>query len=234
MAHVNALETLERDIERIGVRPSSSDASLVVPTGLQILDDLLPNGGLPRGRIVEWSGPASCGKTAVLRASLERLRENGESVALIDGSGALYAPDWARLVPGEGEFWVVRPDSASEATWCADMLLRSGAFGAVALRIAEPATTPLGRGTSVRLQRLAEEAAAVFVTVGQVAVAALRLGFRPGHIEPLRNTGFGPFLPSVRPVWVSVGKRGTTEVPVLCPVPPRRCLPVTRDRKGPL
>jgi hypothetical protein len=234
MAHVTALETLEREVERIGARPAASYASVVVPTGLRILDDLLPNGGLPRGRVVEWSGPASSGKTAVLRASLERLRGDGESVALIDGTGALYAPDWVRLVPGEGEFWIVRPDTAAEATWCADLLLRSGAFGAVALRIAEPAATPLGRGASVRLQRLAEEAAAVFVTVGHAAIAALRLGFRPGHIEPLMNTEFGPFLPPVRPVWVRVGKRGATEVPVLCPIAPHRRLPATRDRKGPL
>lgn len=233
MAQVSALETLEREIERIGIRPASTYTASVVPTGLRILDNLLPDGGLPRGRVVEWSGPPSSGKTAVLRTSLERLRGDGESVALIDGTRALYAPDWVRLVPGEGEFWVVRPGSALEATWCADLLLRSGAFGAVALRIAEPATT-LGRGTSVRLQRLAEEAAAVFITMGPVAVASLRLGFRPGHIEPLTGTLFGPFLPSFRPVWVRVGKRGAAEVPVLCPVPTSRRLPITRDRKGPL
>jgi len=239
MARVGALETLrvlstlEREIERIGLLPGSACSTSVVPTGLRVLDDLLPDGGLPRGRVVEWSGPPSSGKTAVLRTSLERLRREGESVALIDGTRALYAPDWVQLVPGEGEFWVVRPGSALEATWCADLLLRSGAFGAVALRIAEPATT-LGRGTSVRLQRLAEEAAAVFVTMGPVAVAALRLGFRPGHIEPLRDTGFGPFLPPFRPVWVRVGKRGAAEVPVLCPVSTQRCLPIARDRKGPL
>src|SRR5690606_11665061 len=109
----------------------------VAPTGLSSLDDLLPRGGLPRGRIVEWTGPPSCGKTAVLRASLEHLRRDGESVALVDATGALYAPDWLRLVPGEGEFWIVRPNSATEATWCADLLLRSGAFGAVALRVGE-------------------------------------------------------------------------------------------------
>ena len=239
MARVSALETqetletLEREIERIGIRPASAYAASVVPTGLRVLDDLLPDGGLPRGRIVEWSGHSSSGKTAVLRASLESLRRDGESVALIDGTRALYAPDWVRLVSGEGEFWIVRPGSAPEATWCADLLLRSGAFGAVALRIGEPAAT-LGRGASVRLQRLAEEAAAVFVTMGPVAIAALRLGFRPGHIEPLTDTGFGPFLPPFRPVWVRVGKRGAAEVPVLCPVPTQRRLPITRDRKGPL
>ena len=233
MASIGALEILERDIGRVGIRPASSYAPSVVPTGLPALDELLPEGGLPRGRVVEWAGPSSSGKTAVLRASLEYQRRNGESVALIDGSETLYAPDWNRLVAGEGEFWIVRPGSVAEATWCADLLLRSGAFGAVVLRVAEPVPV-LGRSASVRLQRLAEEAAAVFVTVGQATIAALRLGFRPGHIEPVADTGFGPFLPSIRPVWIRVGKRGTTEVPVLCPVPAPESHPATRDRKGPL
>lgn len=238
----SALEVLEHEIERIGARfPGGGFASDSVPTGLSGLDDLLPHGGLPRGRIVEWSGPPSSGKTAVLRTSLERLRRGGESVALIDGTRGLYAPDWLRLVPGEGEFWIVRPDTASEAAWCADLLLRSGAFGAVALRVDESmgagagSRTPelLGRAASVRLQRLAEESASVFVAVGRVAVAALRLGFRPGRVEPLRGVPFGPLLPAVRPVWIRVGKRGDTEVPVLCPMPEPRTEVFTRDRKGP-
>lgn len=238
-----ARELLEREIERIGAREHATPSSrLAAPTGLSPLDDLLPHGGLPRGRIVEWTGPPSSGKTAVLRASLEHLRRDGESVALIDDTGGLFAPDWLQLVPGEGEFWIVRPSSTPEAAWCADLLLRSGAFGAVALRVGERAEgeagsgTPeiLGRAASVRLQRLAEEAASVFVTVGRVAIAALRLGFRPGRIEPLRGVPFGPFLPAVRPVWIRVGKRGDAEVPVLCPVPEPRTEVFTRDRKGPL
>ena len=230
-----ALEILEREVERIGRRPVASPPPSV-PTGLPPLDELLPEGGLPRGRIVEWTGPASSGKTAVLRSSLQRLRGCGESVALIDGSGGLHAPDWLSLLPGEGEFWIVRPRSVSEATWCADLLLRSGAFGAVALRADEPAgeSELLGRASSVRLQRLAEEAASVFVTVGRAAVAALRLGFRPGRIEPLADPAFGPLLPALRPVWVRVGKRGQTEIPVLCPLPASRIESVARDRKGPL
>lgn len=239
-----ALDVLERELARIG--PSPARPSLpVASTGLRTLDELLPEGGLPRGRIVEWTGPPSSGKTAILRSSLAYLRRQGESVALIDGSGGLYAPDWHPLVGGEGEFWIVRAGSPAEASWCADLLLRSGAFGAVALRVDEsPWAAPmsagddeaLGRAASVRLQRLAEEAATVFVTVGRVAIAALRLGFRPGRIEPLAGGPFGPRLPAARPVWVRLGKRGETEVPVLCPVPENRVDPlvVLRDRKGPL
>ncbi len=232
-----ALEILEREIERLGAdrvtaaaRCAGRRSLSTVPTGLAPLDDLLPYGGLPRGRIVEWTGPPSSGKTAVLRASFGRLRREGESVALIDATGGLYAPDWLELVPGHGEFWIVRPSSTPEATWCADLLLRSGAFGAVALR---GAPESLGRSAAVRLQRLAEEAASIFVAVGEVAVAALRLGFRPGRIEPLADLPFGPTLPPVRPVWIRVDKRGGVEVPVLCPVPEPRFETAARDRKGP-
>lgn len=229
---------LEREIESMEARPRRIGP--VVSTGIPVLDALLPEGGLPRGQIIEWSGPRSSGKTAVLRVALERLRAAGECVAVIDTGWTLFAPDWIDLVDGAGWFWVVRPRTDVEATWCADLLLRSGAFGAVALH-AVPDSDPgrrrgdlsLRRSTTVRLQRLAEETGAVFVAVGQVPLAALRLSFRPGRIEPLCGVAFGPFLPAVRPVWVRVGKRGSAEVPLLCPSPHRRTEAAARDRKGP-
>jgi hypothetical protein len=234
MARAATILELERAIERLGARPAAPGP--VASTGVPALDALLPGGGLPRGRVVEWLGPRSSGKTALLRAGLARLRGVGESVAWIDAGRTLYAPDWADLVPGEGEFWVVRPRDEVEMAWCADLLLRSGAFGAVALHGpggAGGGAEVLRRSATVRLQRLAEEAGALFVVLGEVRLAALRLGFRPGRVEPVRGVPFGPFLPPSRPVWVRVGKRGSAEIPILCPVPVRRRPPATRDRKGP-
>ncbi len=236
MARSAAILELERKIEPIGARPSASGP--IAPTGVPGLDALLPGGGLPRGRVVEWLGPPSSGKTSLLRAGLAHLRASGESVAWIDVGRTLFAPDWTALVPGEGEFWVVRPRDAGEAAWCADLLLRSGAFGAVTLHGTDGGTGRAGaqrlrRAAVVRLQRLAEEAGALFVTLGEMPIAALRLGFRPGRVEPVRDVPFGPFLPRVRPIWVRVGKRGSVEVPVLCPGPSRRRPGETRDRKGP-
>lgn len=231
-----AILELERQIERIESRPRPPGG--VVPTGVSSLDALLPDGGLPRGQVVEWIGPRSSGKTTLLRAAFAGLRAVGESVALIDAARTLYAPDWGRLVPGEGRFWVIRPPDPTEATWCTDLVLRSGAFGAVALLSGVDVSSPvagsglLHRGVTVRLQRLAEEANAVFVTVGRVPLAALRLSFRPGRVESVREM-FGPFLPTLRPVWVRVGKRGAVEVPLLCPVSPAWGQEPTRDRKGP-
>lgn len=236
MARAATILELERTIERLGARPAAPGP--IAPTGVPGLDALLPGGGLPRGRVVEWLGPRSSGKTTLLRAGLAHLRGIGESVAWIDAGRTLYAPDWTDLVPGEGEFWVVRPRDAAEAAWCADLLLRSGAFGAVALHGADGAGEAVGTGglrraAAVRLQRLAEEAGALFVVLGEAPLAALRLGFRPGRVEPVRDVPFGPFLPPSRPVWVRVGKRGSAEVPILCPAPARRRPMETRDRKGP-
>lgn len=228
---------LERQIERIEARPRSAHG--IVPTGLPSLDALLPGGGLPRGQVVEWVGSRSSGKTTLLRATFARLRASGESVALIDPAGTLFAPDWEGLVAGEGRFWVIRPPDADEAVWCADLVLRSGAFGGVALLSTTGVNSrhagdelPLRRGVAVRLQRLAEEASAVFVAMGHVPLAALRLFFRPGRIEPVQGV-FGPLLPPLRPVWVRVGKRGGVEVPLLCPVSASWSPETARDRKGP-
>ena len=230
------LHELAHRIEEMEGAPSRRSGRGAVPTGVEPLDALLPRGGLPRGESTEWLGPRSCGKTAVLRAALARLRSVGEPVALVDARRTLYAPDWTPLERSDGLLWIVRPPSETEAAWCADLLLRSGAFGGVALLLGEEGSRegpPLGRGTAVRLQRLAEAAAAVLVVVGELPVAALRLRFRPGRMEPVGNGAFGPLLPSLRPVWVGVGAGREAEVPVLCPTPPDRT-PVSeaRDRKG--
>ena len=238
MARSAVILGLEQAIERIEARPRARGP--VAPTGMPDLDALLPGGGLPRGSVIEWLGPASSGKTAVLRTGLARLRMHGESVAWIDTRHTLYAPDWTDLVSGAGEFWVVRPRTVREAAWCADLLLRSGAFGAVAFHVADrsggrsaASDEGIRHSAAVRLQRLAEEAGALFVVLGEAPVAALRLGFRPGRVEPVRGIPFGPFLPRTRPVWVRIGKRGGVEVPVLCPLSAPRRTADTRDRKGP-
>lgn len=234
------LRELERKLERLEAAPPPG-SSTRVSTGVEALDALLPRGGLPRGEATEWLGPRSCGKMALLRAALARMRGSGEPVALVDASRTLQATDWWELGRGDGPFWVLRP-SLEEAAWCADLLLRSGTFGAVALLLGEGdrrggrggGDGRLGRGVAVRLQRLAEEAGALLVVAGRLPVASLRLRFRPGRVEPLSGGALGPFLPLSRPVWVRVPGAGPpAEIPVLCPEPPLR----TRarrvcDRKG--
>ncbi|HKK08521.1 MAG TPA: hypothetical protein VKA44_06530 [Gemmatimonadota bacterium] len=245
------LRELERRLEE--VEPSRTRSAAVrstVPTGVALLDEILPRGGLPRGEAVEWLGPRSCGKTALLRALLLRRRREGEPVALVDAGRTLFAPDWTpggAGPDGEEALWVVRPPSEEEAAWCADLLLRSGGFGTVALLLGdEPAGDGrrsragpgLRRSVAVRLQRLAGEAEAVLLVEGASPLAALRLRFRPGRVEPVSGVPFGPFLPGVRPVWVRVGGGREREIPILCPGPGEdrpgrwRDPAAVRDRKG--
>lgn len=234
MSRAAALQNLERRIEAVERCPSADVES--VPTGLAPLDALLPGGGLPRGRATEWSGSRSCGKMALLRRTLHELHDLGEPVAVIDALQTLYAPDWVNLSEHGPAFWIVHPPPG-EAAWCADLLLRSGAFGAVVLDAADTSPALMRRGVGVRLQRLAEEAGAILIMIAELPVAGLRLRFRSGDIRPEFDRPFGPFIPSVRPVRVRVGKGIWVEIPVGCPTPISRdpeAGALIRDRKGPL
>lgn len=228
------LESLDGDV--LPDRASGEDRLRALATGIDPLDRVLPRGGIPRGRATEWRGPRSCGKAALLRAALERRCAAGDSVAWVDAGRTLHAPDWVALARGTGRFWVVRPPRAEERGWCADLLLRSGAFDVVVLEGPEDRAGGSDRsgapGSAVRLQRLARDAGAALVVMDRLPVAALRLRFRPGRIEPVSGR-FGPVLPTTRPLWVRVDRGGGVELPVLCPAPSdRTAAPPARDRKG--
>jgi len=229
------LREIERGIEDVENRPRI--AVETVSTGLGSLDALLPGGGLPRGRATEWSGPRSCGKMALLRRTLREFHALEEPVALVDALRTLYAPDWVGLSEHGPPFWVVRPPPG-EAAWCADLLLRSGAFGAVVLDAGDASSVRgVRRSVGVRLQRLAEEAGSVLIVVAELSVAGLRLRFRPSRIRPDHGSPFGPFIPPMRRVQVQVEKGKWVEIPAAYPVPSSRDPVIggfARDRKGPL
>ena len=141
-------------------------------TGATALDAALPSGGLPRGRLTEMVGAPGSGKTTIVRTMVERAIATGWQVAYIDATRTLAPRDWARagaqLVNGEPGLWVVRPDRPARGAWCADVLLRSGAFAFVVL----DGAPMLERGVAVRLTRLAREADAVFLVLGDDAKAS--------------------------------------------------------------
>ena len=53
MRHSAAIQELEKQIEKIEARPRAPGG--IAPTGVSSLDALLPDGGLPRGQVVEWA-----------------------------------------------------------------------------------------------------------------------------------------------------------------------------------
>jgi recA bacterial DNA recombination protein len=130
-----------------------------LPTGLESLDAALASEGLPRGRLTEVVG--ATGKLTLLRQVVDAAVARGEWVAYIDASRTLAPRDWADLEATN--LWIVRPPSPANAAWCADVLLRSAAFGLVVLDSAPP----ISRAVAVRLTGLARESNAAFVVVGE-------------------------------------------------------------------
>jgi recombination protein RecA len=60
---------------------------------------------------------------------------------------------------------IIRPPTPTRASWCADVLLRSGAFALVVI----DGAPPISRSVAVRLTRLARDGDAALVVVGDVA-----------------------------------------------------------------
>jgi hypothetical protein len=226
--------------------------------GIPVLDALLPF-GLPRGQITALDAPLGSGGTALLFSLAEATLRADEGVAFVDAARTL-APQGAAHLAGLGPFWVIRPRGTESAWWCADILLRTGAFGLVIVDQAPPPS----RTVAVRLQRLARDKDAVLVVreaSGQadertgapayrrtVAVSArdtasatygasVRLCVRASAADFLPAVpGPGAAWPGPRGVKVTLEKGGApraAEVPVRASLPHRlRPHWAVRDRRG--
>ena len=181
---VDALSEIQKRIALI-TSAEPADPSSALGTGIAELDAVLSRRGIPRGRLTEVAGARGSGKATLLRRMVMETISRGLGVAYVDASRTLAPRDWASVADEAGDgFWVVRPKQASRGAWCADVLLRSGAFALVVLDGAPPLT----RSIAVRLTRLAHDAAAALVVVGgdhappSMISGALRL-----HVSRMRR-----------------------------------------------
>lgn len=135
-------------------------------TGLAPLDRILPNGGLPRGRMVVWQSKTG-GATAILRTACQGVANRGERVAWIDGARTI-GPDWI-----DGPL-VVRPADPDLALRATEILLRSGGFALVILSGIDP-----GQSAMLRLSRMVHEGQGAFVALTDRGLtASIRLSSR--------------------------------------------------------
>lgn len=161
-----------------GTLTGGSQTTEHVATGICALDNVLPNGGLPRGRLSVWAPQG--GATAILRASCHSVVAQGERSAWIDGDGVVAGAFWA-----DGPY-LVRPKSRLHALRAAEELLRSGGFSLLVVAGAEPQGTE-----TVRLTRAAREGGTALVTIGSAtSMASLRLTSRLLRYQ-WRRTPFG-------------------------------------------
>ena len=224
--------------ELVQLLPPPAPAAPAIPTGIAVLDAVLQGGGLPRGRLTEIVGSIGSGKTTLARAVVEATIAEHGWVAYVDAQRTLDPRDWVHLGDAEG-VWMIRPHDASRAAWCADVLLRSGAF---ALVVIDGAPT-LTKSAAVRLTRLARDGGAALVVLGDRAGAASQLGGAvrlvverptPGSRRPRRHGGPGDG--PTRTIAVRVEKGGTLRtVEVSCAIAVARRLcahPEVPDRRG--
>jgi hypothetical protein len=154
------LEALRQQLADLLLPPVADGPG--VATGLAELDAALPGGGMPRGRLTEVVGARGSGKTTLARQLVESAAGEGLWVAYVDAERTLAPQDWAHLGEGQG-VWMIRPRDPTRAGWCADVLLRSGAFSLVLL----DGAPRLSRQVAVRLTRLARESNAALVVLGE-------------------------------------------------------------------
>ena len=99
-----------------------------ISTGSLAVDAALGIGGLPKGRIVEISGPEGAGKTMLSLHAIRESQKQGGTGAFIDAEHALDV-SFARRIGVDVENLIIsQPDSGEQALEIVDTLVRSGAF----------------------------------------------------------------------------------------------------------
>jgi hypothetical protein len=221
-----------------------------VPTGIATLDEALSDGGVPCGRLTEIFGARGSGRTTLARQIVASALDTGRWVAYVDGSRTLAPRDWA-VLGGTRRLWIIRPPNAERSAWCADVLLRSGAFGLVVL----DGGPPLTRQVAVRLTHLARDHDAALLLVGEAqaggVIGAVRLTVRRQRADrpalsawpsrraqagvPQNSLGAGSER-TVRTLRITIEKGGThhsAEVSCAIDVARRLCAhPEVPDRRG--
>ena len=143
-----------------------------VSTGISNLDRL--TGGLPRGAVTEITGPVSSGRTSIALSILAEATVRGEAVALIDGGDAFTPHSAAAAGVDLKRLLWVRCNHLDAVLKTADLLLKGGGFGVVAVDLTD---FPVSRLQSVplttwfRFQRTIENTPTILVVTGQEPLA---------------------------------------------------------------
>ena len=96
-----------------------------IPTGVLSLDIALGGFGIPKGRIVEFFGPESSGKTTLALSVIANSQKAGGVAALIDAEHA-FDTTWAKkLGVNVNDILVSQPNSGEEALNIVEMLVKS-------------------------------------------------------------------------------------------------------------
>jgi hypothetical protein len=167
MSTATALDIREQLARRFpDAVPLTGRREVGLSTGISAFDNVLPNGGLPRGRATVWSTPAN-GATAILAQACRSTIAAGLRPAWIDGARTLGL-GWC-----DGPL-VIRPRTPLLGLRFAELLLGSGGFALVVM-----SGIPAERTTLFRLARAVHEGCGAFAMIAEGSLpAALRLRSR--------------------------------------------------------
>jgi hypothetical protein len=157
MSQAAEILTLKQALEQRfpNALPISYRTAGAVVTGVSALDNMLPAGGLPRGRLSIWK-PGG-GASAILYAACGAVAQRGERAAWIDAAGTIIGDSWQ---PGP---LLLKPEGELESLICAEELLRCGAFGLIVLS----GTRAAFNREAVRLSRAVRDGGGAFVALAE-------------------------------------------------------------------
>ncbi len=130
----------------LGGGTEESRRAAVLPTGIAVLDALLPGGGFPLGAVTEILLPQEgIGELRLLVPALATQSRQGLWVAWIDPPHVPYAPALAAMGVRLSRVLLVSAGTDRDRLWAAGQCLRSGACGAVLAWPGECGDRPLRR-----------------------------------------------------------------------------------------
>jgi recombination protein RecA len=104
-----------------------------IPTGSLSLDIALGGSGIPRGRVCEFFGPESSGKTTLALHVIANAQKLGGVCAFIDAEHALDTT-WAKRIGVDiSSLLVSQPDTGEQALDIAEMLVKSNAVDVIVI-----------------------------------------------------------------------------------------------------
>ena len=140
-------------------------------------DQKIPEGGIPKGRIVELADAPDAARTSAAVDVLVRVQREGDPVAWVQPRGGeLYPPDLAAAGLDLDALLVVHvPPRARRGVGiarAAELILRTGAFGGLVVDVTN-GSVPRGEAWLGRLASLVREHEARCVFLGPVAKQSL-------------------------------------------------------------
>src|SRR4030066_1541474 len=104
-----------------------------IPTGSVSLDAALCIGGIPRGRVTEFYGPESSGKTTICLHIIAEAQKTGGLAAFIDAEHALDVNYAKKLGVDTANLLISPPDFGEQALEITDTLVRSNALDVIVI-----------------------------------------------------------------------------------------------------